>query len=139
AQSVVVARVDGPVTPQANRPREARQPVRTGRSGKGCGNSFPPFDGHRHTPHPNLPPQGGREPEKPSPLVGEGWVGGRGKTKARRLPGSFATRREGSRPGPPALKTLTTWTPGRPEKFPGDRDATARPFPDDSPGTRRVV
>ena len=29
--------------------------------------------GHRRTPHPGPPPQGGREPEKPSPLVGEGW------------------------------------------------------------------
>src|SRR6266481_672483 len=36
-------------------------------------------------------PQGGREPEKPSPLVGEGWVGGRGETTARGMPGSFAT------------------------------------------------
>src|SRR5207247_410438 len=38
--------------------------------------------GHRRTPHPGPPPQGGREPRKPSPLVGEGWVGGRGKTMA---------------------------------------------------------
>ncbi len=28
-------------------------------------------------PHPNPPPQGGREKEAPSPLVGEGWSGGR--------------------------------------------------------------
>src|SRR5262249_29117632 len=41
----------------------------------------------RATPHPNPPPQGGREPETPSPLVGEGRGGGAGLRPGRRPKG----------------------------------------------------
>ena len=59
------------------RPRHGLQLAADGGGERhGCGNDSWHAVGHRQTPHPGPPPQGGREPEKPSPLVGEGWVGG---------------------------------------------------------------
>ena len=68
-------------------PDPDRRPVRTAVDQEDCKvpRSLP------GTPHPNPPPQGGRERETvgsllpPSPLVGEGWGGGSSRRPATRL------------------------------------------------------